>query len=149
MAVNSKPVARPGPPAAARRWLALAAAILLFPIIFGFLVWFGPEFSLALAMHLAPYRHDRWYAVYLQNDQVFYAQIKSWGGDTVKLTNVHYLQTIQVGTTTTSNIVRRGKNELTMPKNFLLLNRAHVLYWEEIGERAVVMDIIRQENEQR
>ncbi len=122
-----------------KKIIILPSIILIFAVA---IFWFGPGLRTYWQIHTAPYSH-KWFAIYLQNDQSLFARIKGFTRTTIELSDVYYIQTFQVSSSTTSNLVRRGTNEISAPKNYLFVNRSQILYWEEIGENATVMNIIK------
>ena len=122
--------------------LSIVAAVVGLPLFVLALWWYGPGVLVRFENRQAQYT-SRWYAVYLDNNQVLYGQIRGLTRDTVKLTNVYYIQAVTVGDKTTSNLIRRGSQEVSAPLNYLLVNRARVLYWEAVGDDAPVMKIIK------
>ncbi len=81
-------------------------------------------------------------AVYLDNDQVLYGHLRGLTHSTMKLTDVYYIQSVTVGETTTSNLIKRGTQEVSAPENFLMIDRAKISYWEAVGPKAQVMNVI-------
>lgn len=120
--------------------IVVIAAAAVF--VAGALWWFGPGLLVSFQARSAQY-DERYYAVYLDSGQALYAQVRGLTRDTLKLTNVYYLQSVTVGDKTTNNLVRRGTQEVSMPLNFLMVNRAHVLYWEAVGDSAPVIKAMR------
>jgi|GEM_PF-3653456 len=81
-------------------------------------------------------------AVYLDNNQVLYGHLRGLTMSTMKLTDVYYLQSVTVGDTTTSNLIKRGTQEISAPENFLLISRDKISYWEAVGPKAQVLNVI-------
>jgi len=117
----------------------LGGTVLMLLILFVF----GQSWVLSWGTISAVYK-GKWQAVYLDNNQVLYGRIRGISRHTIKLTDVYYLQTVEVGGKPTSNLVKRGQSEISGPENFLFVNREHVLYWEQVGEDSQVMGIVKQ-----
>jgi len=120
----------------------ISIGILVF--LFFVFLWFGPPNLLSWQTMRAVYTNN-WYAIYLDNGQVLYGQIEGLNRNTMKLTNIYYIQSIEVDGKTTNNLTRRGVNEISGPENYLFVNRDHVTYWEQVGENSQVMNIINQQ----
>ena len=113
--------------------------IILIPVI---IFWCGPNFIARMAIRLAPYT-GHWYAFYMDNGEVFYAQIQGTARNWIKLKNVYYLQKITIDGKTQNKINKASANEISLPENYLELNADKILYWEQIGANAEVMKIIK------
>ncbi len=87
---------------------------------------------------------NNYYAVYLDNNQTLYGHLRSVGLETIKMTDVYYLQSVQVGDQATTNLVKRGSSEISQPENFIYIDRDHVVYWEQVGVNSQVMQVIKQ-----
>lgn len=81
-------------------------------------------------------------AVYLDSNQVLYGHLRGMTHTTMKLTDVHYIQSVTVGDKTTSNLIKRGTQEISAPENFLMIDRSKITYWEAVGPKAQVLNII-------
>jgi len=125
-----------------------AVFLIAIPLVVAFfLFWYYPALGIYAELKLAPYFGD-WYAFYLDNNLTFYAQITGSTKDLLKLSDVYYVQTVKIGEQPTSSIIRRGPNEITLPENYLLMNRNKILYYEKIGKDSQVMKIILQNQNQ-
>ncbi|MBP9669159.1 MAG: hypothetical protein KBE09_02620 [Candidatus Pacebacteria bacterium] len=85
------------------------------------------------------------YAVQLLNGQVMYGTIRSVGLSTITMGNVHTFETVTVGTTQTSNLQARRTNPLTMPEDWLTIERDGILYYEKLSPAARVLSLMRGE----
>lgn len=118
-------------------WIAIIAVfnLLLFS--------FSPNLILNLKMHLLPYT-NKWYAVYLTNNQTFYGHIKAINSDLIKLRDVYYLSTIDISGQQSINLVKRGASEISLPENEFIINRSSLLYFEPMQENSEIVRLIRQ-----
>ncbi len=107
-------------------------------------VLFGPAAVRSLQLHLAQYTNAM-YAIHLLNGQVMYGTIRSVGLNTITMGNVHTFETVSVGTTQTSNLQARRTNPLTMPEDWLTIQRDGILYFEELSPAARVLSLMRGE----
>lgn len=92
---------------------------------------------------------DAYQAVFLDNSQVYFGKLKSANREFWSLTDIYYLRTgtvlRQTGTETTPQVdlVKLG-GELHAPKDEMIINKARVIFYEEISETGEVMKLIRQ-----
>ena len=96
-----------------------------------------------------------YYAVFLTNGQVYFGHIKSIDPTTIALVDIFYLQAntnIQSSNTTppkdnTNNVqvslIKLG-NEIHGPTDMMMINRASVLFWEELKNDGKVVQSIKQ-----
>lgn len=112
-----------------------------FVILFILAVW-GPACMTLGRLYAAQYG-DSVYAFYLDSGHTFYGHVRGVGLGSVVLSDVYSFQTVTVGTTPTSNLTSQQLNPLTAPENRLVLNRAHVLFYEKLSDKAKVLTIMR------
>lgn len=91
---------------------------------------------------------DAYQAVFLDNNQVYFGKLKSLNRDFWSLTDIYYLragtvQQIGSGGETQIDLVKLGA-ELHAPKDEMIINKEHVIFYEEIGETSEIMKSIRQ-----
>ncbi len=118
--------------------------VFLFAIILACCVLFGPAAVRSLELYFAQYT-SAMYAVQLLNGQVMYGTIRSVGLSTITMGNVHTFETVTVGTTQTSNLQARRTNPLTMPEDWLTIERDGILYYEKLSPAARVLSLMRGE----
>lgn len=93
-------------------------------------------------------RHPETYqAVFLDNDQVYFGKLKPLNRDFWSLTDIYYLRagTIQQAGTEGSpqiDLIKLGA-ELHAPRDEMIINKAHVIFYEDIGENSEVMKLIK------
>ncbi len=121
-----------------------SSVIFLLAIIFIICVLFGPAAVRSLELHLAQYT-SAMYAIQLLNGQVMYGTIRSVGPRTITMGNVHTFETVTVGGSQTSNLQARRTNPLTMPEDWLTIERDGVLYYERLSPAARVLSLMRGE----
>jgi hypothetical protein len=89
-----------------------------------------------------------WYAVHLNNGQVYFGQIKNVNSSTITLANTYYLELLESKKPETSssqnyqieqnatqqvyNLTRRGGANFMTTDNVLFVNRYAVLFWEKL-----------------
>jgi hypothetical protein len=117
-------------------WFAVPIGTL---IILG--LW-GPALMRSAHLFAAQYTGDV-YAFYLDSGHTFYGTIRGVGIGSVTLSDVYSFQTINVGTTPTSNLTAQALNPITSPENWLTIDWRHVLFFEQLGDRSKVLRIIR------
>lgn len=127
-------------------WHLIRTSSLVFVVIITFMccVFYGPGALRSLELHMAQYTSNM-YAVQLMNGQVMYGTIRAVGWSTLTMGNVHTFDTVVVGTTQTSNLQARRTNPLTMPEDWLTINRDGILYIEKLSPAARVLSLMRGE----
>lgn len=106
----------------------------------------------------------KWQAVFLSNGQVYFGHLKDTSSQYANLEEVYYLQVqqqLQQATgTTTGQVVGTGQaggqqqlvlikfgTELHGPEDKMVINRDHILFWENLkGDSTVVRSIIQYKN---
>ena len=96
-----------------------------------------------------------WQAVFLSNGQVYFGQIKSENTETIVVEDIYYLQVTKSlqpaeGDTQKENelsLVKLG-NELHGPEDEMRINRAHVLFIENLKEDGKVVRAIQRYTEE-
>lgn len=119
-------------------WMWVAAPIATLALL---IVW-GPALVRSANLVAAQYTGTI-YAFYLDSGHTFYGTIRGVGLGSVTLSDVYSFQTINVGTTPTSNLTAQELNPLTAPENWLTIEWRHVLFYEQLGSKAKVLHIMR------
>lgn len=86
-------------------------------------------------------------AVFLDNGQVYFGKLKSLNRDFWSLTDIYYLRagTIQQAGQEGNaplDLVKLGA-ELHAPHDEMIINKEHVIFYEDLGENGEVMKLIR------
>ena len=128
--------------------LAAVAVVLLLGYYLwqnGGLNWKLPSLSL---LSESPYQ-----AVFLTNGQVYFGQASNLNANYVNLKDVYYLQVSQVlqpvqGKTESQpqqsiSLAKLGVSELHKPKDEMKINRAHVVFIEDLDDDSQVVQAIR------
>jgi hypothetical protein len=94
-----------------------------------------------------------WQAVFLSNGQVYFGQAKNENSDTVNLKDIYYLQVTKdlqpaEGNTEQNelSLVKLG-NELHGPEDQMRINRAHILFIEDLKPEGKVVRAIQKYKE--
>lgn len=83
-------------------------------------------------------------AVFLDNDQVYFGKIVYNSSTRLELTNVYYLRASvlkEAGDNAELALLKRG-DELHAPKDRMVLNWDHILYYEPLKNDGVIMKAI-------
>ncbi len=95
---------------------------------------------------------SRWQAVFLTNNQVYFGRLSGASGDSVKLTNVYYLQVtqqLQQGAETPQlNLVKLG-SELHGPDDAMYIPKGNILFWENMKNDSPVVQRIAETRPQQ
>lgn len=69
-------------------------------------------------------------AVFLNNDQIYFGHLKNIGlSEYLLLTDVYY---VKVNENSVGQLVKLGQGEPHSPKNEMIINQEHVLFWENL-----------------
>ncbi len=77
-------------------------------------------------------------AVFLTNGQIYFGHLQGAMNDYPKLTTVYYIQLNETGSgetaqkKATGKLVRLGDVETHGPKNEMMINKEHILFWENL-----------------
>ena len=90
---------------------------------------------------------ESYQAVFLDNNQVYFGKLKAIDENFWSLTDIYYLRagTLQPGTQAAGDqidLVKLGA-EIHGPNDEMIINRDHVIFYEEIGSSGQVMKLIR------
>lgn len=81
-------------------------------------------------------------AIFLSNDQIYFGHLKNWGRNSeyLLLTDVYY---VKIGEDSTGQLVKLGQIEPHRPTNEMVINREHVLFWENLSFNSPVVQTIQ------
>ena len=87
-------------------------------------------------------------SVFLDNGQVYFGKLSSAGQDFISLKDVYYLRASngQAGANPNEGAkvdLVKLEAELHQPKNEMIINRSHVLFYEDMGEGSEITKLIR------
>ncbi len=91
---------------------------------------------------------DAYQAVFLDNGQVYFGKLSSLNREFWSLTDIYYLRAGAVQQAGASpeagllDLIKLG-SELHAPQDEMIVNKAHVLFYEDLGEGGEVMKLIR------
>ncbi|HVI69361.1 MAG TPA: hypothetical protein VM581_02790 [Magnetospirillaceae bacterium] len=96
---------------------------------------------------------DRYQAVFLSNNQVYFGKVSNVNSDYVDLTDIYYLQvqqSVQPSDKNTNNpqvsLAKLG-SELHGPEDRMRINRDQILFWENLKEDGKVVEAIKKNQE--
>lgn len=125
--------------------MRIASVVLLFAatILVVALVWLVMRGNVGSSSSEAQYiQKDRLQAVFLNGGQVYFGKIQDLNSKYLKMTDIFYLrvnQVVQPNQETTQaqqndiSLVKLGC-ELHRPSNDMLINREHVIFWENLKQ---------------
>lgn len=91
---------------------------------------------------------EAYQAVFLDNGQVYFGKLRPAGKNFLSLTDIYYLREGSVQQPGSAegqkslDLVKLGA-ELHAPKDEMIINRDHVLYYEDLSDGGEVMKLIR------
>lgn len=87
-----------------------------------------------------------YYAVFLDNSQVYFGRMIGKSADEITLSNVYYLQASNQDNTNFDNqhftLIKLGQ-ELHGPTDEMMINTAHVVFYEKLREDSKVVESIK------
>ena len=126
-------------PNAARRNLIIVGSLVVFLAVLFILL------SPKLVNQLGRNPGSTLYAVFLNNDQVYFGTISAQTNKSITLTNVYYLapQALKNGVNAQDAALLKLGNELHAPEDWLQINQDHVLFLEKLREDGKIAQAIR------
>lgn len=81
-------------------------------------------------------------AIFLDNDQIYFGRLKNVDPDSeyLLLTDVYY---VKVNEDSVGQLVKLGQIEPHRPTNEMIINRDHILFWENLTPESQVTQTIR------
>lgn len=101
-----------------------------------------------------------WYAVHLNNGQVYFGHIGALSADTIELADTHFLEAYQESDANASQsenfaitqapkqvyrLVERGDEKTLATNHTLFINRPSVLFWEKLTPESEIVDLINKQ----
>lgn len=85
---------------------------------------------------------DTYQAIFLSNDQIYFGHLKSeyQKSEYLVLTDVYY---VKVGEDSVGQLVKLGQIEPHRPTNEMIINREHILFWENLSSDSPVVRTIQ------
>lgn len=89
---------------------------------------------------------DKWQAVFLNNNQVYFGKLKNTDANYLALTDVYYLRTATEleqgqGASSNLNLIKLG-GEVHGPEDTIYIPKASVLFWENMKDSSRVVQTI-------
>ena len=82
---------------------------------------------------------DSYQAMFLTNDQIYFGHLKNISSDYVILSDVYYVKVNESGA---GQLVKLGTIEPHGPKDKMIINQDHVLFWENLNSDSQVIKTI-------
>ena len=86
-------------------------------------------------------KSDSYQAVFLENDQIYFGKLKDIDFQYLILEEVYYVRLEGEGATS-GRLVRLGETEPHGPQNQMIINRDHILFWENLKPDSPVVQTI-------
>ncbi len=86
---------------------------------------------------------DTYQAVFLSSDQIYFGHLKNVGSDYLLLTDVYY---VKVDENSVGQLVKLGQIEPHGPKDEMVINQDHILFWENLRFDSPVIQTIQKMN---
>jgi len=95
---------------------------------------------------------SKYQAVFLNNGQVYFGNIKDMNSSYVRMTNIYYLTQNSSNSNSSSNnnysLVKLGCQQIHDPLDEMVINRAQVTFWENLNPSGKVVTSIKQFQQQ-
>ncbi|MDO8496043.1 MAG: hypothetical protein Q7S43_01155 [bacterium] len=81
-------------------------------------------------------------AIFLSNDQIYFGHLKSKSRESeyLILTDVYY---VKIADDSTGQLIKLGQIEPHKPMNEMIINREHILFWENLSPDSPVVQTIQ------
>lgn len=108
-----------------------------------------PLFSFSKNRFTAFIAYRGWQAVFLANGQVYFGKIKSINSTDIKLTNIYYLMSDEaimpnIDKKASEIVLTKLGSELHGPKDTMIINRQHIIFWENLQDDGEVVIAIKE-----
>lgn len=107
----------------------LIIIVVLVVLIFLSVIFFTPVVNLRKKIFA---QTPDWYAVSLNNGQVYFGQLKSVTPETIILKETYFLQTLPDQQQIYNLVKRSSRDTLMLSDDVLFINRSVVLFWEKL-----------------
>lgn len=118
---------------------------LIFGIILGvaisIIVFFSYDFFLASRDSSNLIDSNTYQAVFLSNNQIYFGHLTNIDPQYPVLTDVYYVR-LEGSDAVSGRLVRLGEGEPHGPKNEMIINRDHILFWENLNTDSKVVQTI-------
>ncbi len=127
-----------------KKWIAISVMVLLLAVLGLAVVWFS-------TINKNNLKYEGYQAVFLNNGQVYFGHVTSFGRDLVKLEDIYYLQVNQGLQSQREDsglnqpdmsLVKLG-NELHGPEDKMEIIRENILFIENLAEDSRVLKAIK------
>ncbi len=94
-------------------------------------------------------------AVFLDNNQIYFGHLKNVNSQFPELTDVYYVQLSESVPANskgnkklvpTGRVIKLGEVETHGPKNIMIINRNHILFWEDLRPDSQIIQAIHNRN---
>ncbi len=131
----------------------IAVIVIFFILNFLVIIFFKPLTSWTQKIFTAD-----WYAVHLNNGQVYFGHIKSIKDNSIKLSEVYFLESfepqtqenqgqnfqIQAAPQKKFTLVQRGSDNILATDHVLFINPVVVLFWEQLNNNSEIVKMIEE-----
>ena len=84
---------------------------------------------------------DTYQAVFLSNNQIYFGHLINIDSQYPVLADVYYVR-LEGSDATSGRLVRLGEGEPHGPKNEMIINRDHILFWENLNTDSKIVQTI-------
>ena len=118
---------------------------LIFGVILGLalsiIVFFSYDFFLESRDSGNLIDTDTYQAVFLSNNQIYFGHLINIDSQYPVLADVYYVR-LEGSDATSGRLVRLGEGEPHGPKNEMIINRDHILFWENLNTDSKIVQTI-------
>ena len=125
--------------------IVMAVSIAVLAVVVGIIS------VLPLTNSLKYDQHDRndfidpatYQAVFLTNDQIYFGRLKNISPDHLILSDVYYVKVNESGA---GELIKLGQIEPHRPKDEMVINQEHILFWENLSLDSPIVQNIQDYN---
>lgn len=111
------------------------------------IVLLGAEVSKLVSSNIKRVDQEAYQAVFLSNDQIYFGYLRNEDSQYPVLKDVYYVQVGEISNeknkVPAGRIVKLGETESHGPRNEMIINRDHILFWENLNFDSPVVQQIR------
>ncbi len=128
--------------------VGILAVVLMLPKVYG-LVW-----SKGVDENVSEDRvgQNNYQAVFLDNNQIYFGHLKNLDSEYPILRDVYYIEISETASGKKSQVnrlVKLGETEPHKPKNEMILNRQHILFFENMKADSPVVKAIEKNSQNK
>ncbi len=135
--------------------------IFLILITLAWIIWDKAGYQVAAKIGLLSYETDAWYAVHLEDGNVFFGHIDRFSNSTIILDQAYFLESFEPSKESQKslgesmqvesvpqklyNLTERGTDKFFNTDHKIYINRDNVLFWEKLTTDSEIVKTIKKQ----